>query len=53
MIFRFVGTCRNGLKPLREVDLDVSVWREVDLDVFCFGGLLSGQFRCFYSQKAG
>ena len=29
------------------VDLDVSAWREVDLDVFGFWGLLSGRFRCF------
>lgn len=52
LIFRLVGTYRNRLKPLREVDLDVSVWREVDIDVFGFLGLLSGQFRCFLDNKS-
>lgn len=47
MIICFVGTYQNRLKPLRMVDLDVSAWREVDIDVFEFWGLLSGQFRCF------
>ena len=27
-----MGTSQNGLKPLREVDLDVGTWRVVDLD---------------------
>jgi len=39
MVFCFKGTYRNMLKPLREVDLGVSAWREVDIDVFIFWAL--------------
>jgi hypothetical protein len=45
-----VGTCQNRLKRLRVVDLDVSAWREVDIDVFGFFVLASGQFRWFFQK---
>ena len=35
MIFCFVGTYPNRLKPLRVVDLDNGGWRVVSIDNMC------------------